>query len=623
MSIHVVVFEMERIPVVLILWCLRDFNLAMLSKQGWRLLFRHDSMVGKVFKARYYPQGDYLSAELGSNPSFIWSSIFVATDIVKAGLRKRIGAGLTVQITTDPWLPTSDRATPILVVQGLENFSVNCLFQANSRSWDVEVVRDLFSPEDAAIILGIPLNSGDADTWYWVAEKKCFYSVRSAYNLLQSLKHSSVFSENNEIWKKLWSLKVPPKAKDLVWRAASNCLATKVNLCTKKILVENTCPLCGVFAETEWHILVSCNFPWSCWEFAGLAAASREVSSLGQWLADMFRLLQGDSQARAVMLCWAIWCARNDLIWQQRSRSVKDVVTFANVSPDQWLKAQGKGNIPLLSPLKDGDGSELWVKPSADGILVAAFAGVKHGKVSPDLAEIMGIREALSWLKNHTYTQATVETDSLVCAEATRNAEVFVSSFGSVVEDCKKILDSLINVSLLFVKCSSNCTAHFVARHSISLAELMDYLTRLLTQASHAKGFRFHAMCKSFELVNLCFEDNLIMFCKGYVRSLRLVHGAFMEFCATTRLFANYGKSFIYFGGINDDCKNELLSISKIETGTILLKYMGVHLHPTKWRATNCEGISEKIRRKLHGWSSRHLSFASRAQLIHSVLLSF
>ncbi|KAM6547197.1 hypothetical protein CsatB_018873 [Cannabis sativa] len=199
------------------------------------------------------------------------------------------------------------------------------------------------------------------------------------------------------------------------------------------------------------------------------------------------------------MLCWALWCARNDLIWQQRSRSVKDVVTFANSSLDQWLKAQGKGNIPSLSPLKDGDGSELWLKPSvgiklnvdaaisersskhgfgcvvrnADGILIAAFAGVKPGRVSPELAEIMGIMEALSWLKNHSYTQAIVETDSLVCAEAIRSAEVFVSSFGSVVEDCKKIFKSLFNVSLLFVKRSANCVAHFVARHSISLAERM------------------------------------------------------------------------------------------------------------------------------------------------------
>ncbi|KAM6585124.1 hypothetical protein CsatB_012126 [Cannabis sativa] len=199
------------------------------------------------------------------------------------------------------------------------------------------------------------------------------------------------------------------------------------------------------------------------------------------------------------MVCWAIWCARNDLIWQQRSRSVKDVVNFANSSLDQWLKAQGKGKIPLLSPLKDGDGAELWLKPSigiklnvdaaifessskhgfgcvvrdTEGTLTAAFAGVKTGSVSPELAEAMGIREALSWLKNHPFSQAIVETDSLVCAEAIRSAEVFASSFGSVVDDCKKILESLSNVSLLFVKRSVNCAAHFVARHSISLAERM------------------------------------------------------------------------------------------------------------------------------------------------------
>lgn len=50
---------------------LRDFNLAMLRKQGWRLLTQPLSLTSRIFKARYYPQGDYLSANLGANPSFI------------------------------------------------------------------------------------------------------------------------------------------------------------------------------------------------------------------------------------------------------------------------------------------------------------------------------------------------------------------------------------------------------------------------------------------------------------------------------------------------------------------------------------------------------------------------
>ncbi|XP_030478649.2 uncharacterized protein LOC115695716 [Cannabis sativa] len=377
-----------------------------------------------------------------------------------------------MQITSDPWLPVLDRPTPNPVVQGLENFTVSSLFQANNRSWDVDVVQDLFSPEDAALILGIPLiASAIDDSWYWVAEKNGFYSVRSAYNMLHSMKFTPDFSPSNGLWKILWSLKVPPKAKDLVWRATSNCLATKSNLCIKKVLTENLCPFCGIFAETECHLFVSCNFAWACWNYAGLATTSRDATSLQLWLLDTFQLV----------------------------RTVKDVVSFATASLDQWLKAQGKGNIPLLSPLKDGDGLELCVKPVSGiklnvdaaifehsskhgfdcvvrntvGELVAAFAGLKFGRVSPELAEIMGVREALSWLKNHAHSHAIVKTDSLVCAGAVRSAEVFASAFGPVVEDCKTLLHSMSNVSLVFVKRSANCAAHYVARHSVYLAERM------------------------------------------------------------------------------------------------------------------------------------------------------
>ncbi|XP_060962282.1 uncharacterized protein LOC133032375 [Cannabis sativa] len=449
---------------------LRDFNLAMLGKQGWRLLFNVDSLASKVFKARYYPHGDYLNSELGSNPSFIWSSIFAAKDTVKLGLRRRIGSGTTVQITTDPWLPVFDNPIPAPVVDGLDNFTVNSLFEVNNRRWDEDI--DLFAPEIAAIILGIPLNqSGGVDSWYWIAEKNGFYSVRSAYNLLQKLKHHSDDSEVIVFWKKLWSLKVPPKAKDLVWRAASNCLATKRNLCINKVLSDSTCPMCGVFAESEWHILVSCNFAWSCFGYAGLAAVERDsFSSLLVWL-----------EATA----------------NRRARSVSAVVAFATSSLDQWSNAQGKGNIPLMSPLKVEDGLERWVKPisrikpnvdatlfaslhkhgygcvvrNSVGDLVSVFAGVKSGSVAPELAEIMDIREALSWLKNNPYSKATIETDSLVCAAAIRSAETFASAFGLVVDECKNSFKSLSNVSIVFVKRFVNRVAHFVARHSISLAE--------------------------------------------------------------------------------------------------------------------------------------------------------
>lgn len=62
---------------------LKYFNLALLAKQGWRLQNGHNSLLYWVLKAKYFPNGDFLNAALGNNPSYIWCSIFSAQSIVK------------------------------------------------------------------------------------------------------------------------------------------------------------------------------------------------------------------------------------------------------------------------------------------------------------------------------------------------------------------------------------------------------------------------------------------------------------------------------------------------------------------------------------------------------------
>ena len=54
---------------------LQAFNLAMLAKQGWRLHEEPFSLMAWVFKAKYFPNCDVLSANLWSNPSYAWRSI--------------------------------------------------------------------------------------------------------------------------------------------------------------------------------------------------------------------------------------------------------------------------------------------------------------------------------------------------------------------------------------------------------------------------------------------------------------------------------------------------------------------------------------------------------------------
>ncbi|KAM6577500.1 hypothetical protein CsatB_029337 [Cannabis sativa] len=150
---------------------------------------------------------------------------------------------------------------------------------------------------------------------------------------------------------------------------------------------------------------------------------------------------------------------------------------------------------------------------------------------------------------------------------------------------------------------------------------IMEYLTRLLAHFSGRKGFGFHPLCKHLKLTSLCFADDLIIFCKGNLNSVRCVNEAFMRFCQATGLSANKTKSHIYFGGVRDDIKAQILDLVRMEEGSFPLKYLGVKLRPTKWKTEDCGVILDKINKKLNCWASRNLSFAGRAQLIHSVLL--
>ncbi|XP_074288312.1 uncharacterized protein LOC141613473 [Silene latifolia] len=49
---------------------LHSFNLALLGKQSWRLLTERDSLMTRVLRGKYFPAGSFLTAPLGSNPSY-------------------------------------------------------------------------------------------------------------------------------------------------------------------------------------------------------------------------------------------------------------------------------------------------------------------------------------------------------------------------------------------------------------------------------------------------------------------------------------------------------------------------------------------------------------------------
>ena len=84
---------------------LRDFNLAMLAKQGWRMLQDHDSLLSKCFKARYFPRSTFLEAKVSPGCFYVWRSLVAALPILKAGYYGRVGNGSSISVMGDKWIP--------------------------------------------------------------------------------------------------------------------------------------------------------------------------------------------------------------------------------------------------------------------------------------------------------------------------------------------------------------------------------------------------------------------------------------------------------------------------------------------------------------------------------------
>lgn len=90
---------------------------------------------------------------------------------------------------------------------------------------------------------------------------------------------------------------------------------------------------------------------------------------------------------------------------------------------------------------------------------------VRHwGMAGPELAEVMAIKESLSWAMESDVQKILNESDCLVIVQAIRNKVPMFFLVGLVIEECRELLCSQKNVSLLFIKRSANVAAHSLAR---------------------------------------------------------------------------------------------------------------------------------------------------------------
>lgn len=320
---------------------IKEFNIALLGKQIWRLLTVPDSFVARVLKARYFRSGSVLNANLGNNPSYVWRSILAAKDLICVGSIMKVGNGASIKVWEDPWIPIVD-STKIRspLVQGSEIIRVSNLFNSDRNGWDIDYLKELFTQEEVERILKIPIsNSQQEDRWMWLEDNKGQYTVKSGYRLL-SRSFPQFSSGNGFNWLKLWNLAIPPKVKNFLWRVLHNCIPTLENLRRKYVDVNPICKVCKLSLESQAHFLRECPFAVKCWELSNLHPFHSSGQSSTQMIEAIFDKLSVKDLEICCSIMWSLWNHRNVVVWDNKYKSCSQVLNEASSSLCQWQQAQ-------------------------------------------------------------------------------------------------------------------------------------------------------------------------------------------------------------------------------------------------------------------------------------------
>ncbi|XP_062089763.1 uncharacterized protein LOC133796310 [Humulus lupulus] len=308
--------------------------------------------------------------------------------------------------------------------------------------------------------------------------------------------------------------------------AVSRCLPTKSQFHFKHVAIDLYYPSCNVVVESIYYSLVSCSFAQEVWGILLLDVNVGDFEVFDVWFEAILKRFDHPRVEKIATVDWALWGARNNLVWNKIGVTAAALVTSALLCLEQWTNAQDINFDDSMESLLPGDRSEHWVKPhentlkvnldaalftdhmrfsyilvarGADDRLVVAKVVCKPGQFQPEVVEAFGMKDALSWVQGRQEQNFVIETDCLSVIQALRSSIHMSSYFRVVIQDCKILLSHLHNILLCFMKHSANRGAPYLARASYVTSKLMFRESNALSEYSDV-------LLKDFFLMKIIFS---------------------------------------------------------------------------------------------------------------------
>jgi len=365
------------------------------------------------------------------------------------------------------------------------------LIDLEAGCWREDLVRQIFFPLDAEVILNIPLCTTWPDDnliWHYSADGE--YSVRSAYHLLRDKMRlgtpSSSGGLGKDLWRKIWKLNVPPRVKVFGWRLGIGAIPTKGNIARRIPGYDMRCGVCGHVEDHEVHALFECQLAGDIWRESSFDSSLWDIGlrSAMDVLVHASDKLDTERFGEFVAVMWAIWSERHRLIFGQQaswdtrfsaSRAIQLVRLFrefqekdspsSSPSNEYWKPPQSgcfKLNFDAGRTNEDWHGWGFLVR-NHEGEVVLAGVQQNKGFVSPEEEEARACLYALRTAIAHGYRRLMIEGD---CQSLLRKLQLRLvpnNFLGFILSDILSLSEQLDFCVWKFVKRGCNEVAHAIA----------------------------------------------------------------------------------------------------------------------------------------------------------------
>ncbi|KAL2247997.1 UNVERIFIED_CONTAM: hypothetical protein Sindi_2652000 [Sesamum indicum] len=129
--------------------------------------------------------------------------------------------------------------------------------------------------------------------------------------------------------------------------------------------------------------------------------------------------------------------------------------------------------------------------------------------------------------------------------------------------------------------------------------------------------FSYHWKCKPAKVFQLGFADDLLLFCRADLDSLRVLKMGLDRFAEWSGLRLNVQKSHIISPA--QGRKDQILTAMGFQEGQLPMRYVGIPLLSSRLSIFDCQPLLLKIDARIKGWEGISLSYAGRIQIIKSV----